>query len=77
MLDTFRISSAERVPSECGQFRYIADIFHKDIFRPSTDILPIYFTKIYIEPVSIYCRYISRRQKLGEASKRGPQIMMT
>ena len=33
MLDTFRISSAEQVPSECGQSRYIADIFHKDVSR--------------------------------------------
>ena len=81
VLDTFRISSAERVPSECGQSRYIADIFHNDICRASSDILLIYFTKIYgepvpiycqcnshifTEPVPIYCRYISRRQKLAE-----------
>ena len=46
VLDTFRISSAERVPSKCSQSRYIADIYNKDISRASTDILPIYFTKI-------------------------------
>ena len=69
VLDTFRISSAERVPSGCTQSRYIADISHKDICGASSDILPIYFTKIYIEPVPIYCCYISKRQKLGEARR--------
>ena len=46
VLDTFRIASAERVPSEWGQSRYIADIFYKDIYmyiyRASHDILPLY-----------------------------------
>ena len=46
VLDTFENSSAERVPSECNQSRYIADISKKDISRASPDILPIYFTKI-------------------------------
>ena len=41
VLDTFRISSAERVPSKCSQSRYIADIFHKDICKASSNILPI------------------------------------
>ena len=55
VLDTFRISSAERVrpvPIYCryisqrymkSQFRYIADIFHKDIHRANPDILLLYF----------------------------------
>ena len=43
MLDTFKNSSAERVPSECSQARYIADIFQKDIFIAGSDILPIYW----------------------------------
>ena len=38
VLDTFENSSAEQVPSECSQSRYIADIFNKDIFRASPDI---------------------------------------
>ena len=49
VLDTFENSSAERVPSECSQSRYIADIFHKDIYVASPDILPIYFTKTYFK----------------------------
>ena len=49
VLDTFENSSAERVPSECSQFRYIADIFNKDIYVTSLDILPIYFTKTYFK----------------------------
>ena len=43
MLETFKNSSAERVPSECSQARYIADIFQKDIFTAGSDILPIYW----------------------------------
>ena len=43
MLDTFKNSSAERVPSECSQARYIADIFQKDMFIAGSDILPIYW----------------------------------
>ena len=42
VLATFKNLPAERVPSECSQSRYIADIFIKDIFFP----------------VPIYCRYI-------------------
>ena len=33
MLDTSENSYAERVPSECSKSRYIADIFHKDMFQ--------------------------------------------
>ena len=42
VLETFKNSSAERVPSEWSQARYIADIFQKDIFIAGSDILPIY-----------------------------------
>ena len=49
VLDTFANSSAERVPSECSQSRYIADIFHTDIYVASPDILPIYFTQTYFK----------------------------
>ena len=46
MLKTFKKSSSERVPSECRASaaipQYIADIFQKDIFIGSPDILPIY-----------------------------------
>ena len=42
VLATFKNLPAERVPSECNESRYIADIFIKDIFFP----------------VPIYCRYI-------------------
>ena len=33
VLKTLKKLSSERVPSECSQSRYIADIFQKDIFR--------------------------------------------
>ena len=69
VLDTFRISSAERVPGECGQSRYIADVFHKDICRARSDILSIYFTKIYCRASPDNWGYISRCQKLAEASR--------
>ena len=44
VLATFKNLPYERVPCECSQSRYIADIFIKDIFL---DFLPI------------YCRYIA------------------
>ena len=43
VVKTFKILTAERVSSECSQSRYIADIFSKDIFIASSDILPIYW----------------------------------
>ena len=44
VLATFKNFPAERVPSECSQFRYIYDIFKKDIF-------------FYLVPIN--CRYIA------------------
>ena len=43
VVKTFKILTAERVPSECNQSRYIADIFSKDIFIASFNILPIHW----------------------------------
>ena len=43
VVKTFEILTAERVPSDCNQSRYIADIFLKDIFIVISDILPIYW----------------------------------
>ena len=42
VLETFKNSSAERVPSEWSQAQHIADIFQKDTFTAGSDILPIY-----------------------------------
>ena len=69
VLDTFKNQSAERVPSECSQSRYIADIFNKDISRASPDILPIYFTKI--------CFRTSKACGSKQVNQRGSHIMMT
>ena len=62
VVKTFKILTAERVPSEWSPFRYIADIFSKDIFIVSFDILPIYWQ---YTAMAVYRQYIGKISELA------------